>query len=1122
MATVKYICKKCDSIREFDSRRKNIICPICSSDISRNPFNAVTVVRKTLYNGASYVSGELVIPDGVTSIESGAFKGSYVEEIVFPRSLENISFDCFRDCRDLKRVVIPDNVKNIRMGAFHGCSSLEELVIADGVECIEWGAFEKCEKLKSVVIPGSVKEVGPRAFAECKALEAVILSEGVKVIEKGAFESCGQLRYVSFPSTLEKIGEEAFKRTKWKLMTSYSYDCSKLKIVALPSSVQEIGKDAFADETALPGQKRTYFVQKNSAAEAYVKENGYSYETREVTAGFATGEDIWDRTLYHASGTDKHVMVPAGVEIIEESAFFTNKQLEKLDLPDSLLEIKANAFASCTSLAQIGFGSGLKTIGAKAFAGFAGKYLDLPCSVENLAQDAFPKGCVLSIGGEMPFYAKRLREIWAMASETEETRAQIKALIAQKEKTVADLRDRASVLTAVSAELAEIEPQYERAQSERAAYSVVAADKKEKLQNDMDAIQTEIEKLSAERKSCFFLAVAKKKSLDEAIERKNGEMQTLQANLSLLLEVLTAEGARFSAQLKGLTDQRRVLLNKKSKHEEMQKDLRGSIDALNLKIGALASRVEELESKRNEASAELETERKSWARAKARADKEQQKIALLAEKKVLLSSLSYPHEKAQPKLIGYTKKSGAILEYTLLNEAYLAVLAYQTALKNVNMHNDFMQKHKGAIERIIEINASLGLEAADGLSDIEPLGMRPQPVPIVRRLPERLMKLNLYFAGLDAWKRLKFDSRGSQCKKDSKNQFHDQFFLGAECFQFTDGVRYLILFPYCMVIYAKNKAMQVLTYDQAKISISYQDKEEVTESALRFGEVLFEHHKYLNADGSVSRRHKENPIVKTVRFTTVTVADDVNRFTFPVPTYRDALALQQAFHAYREVLLGEAQRSVYDLVLASADTAVIEAAIQNLDKAEKERAKLEKMALEAERQRLAEERRAAEAAAEEKRREIILRQKALNEERKKKERESAEKQKRIAKLFDDGFDDGDAAKSSDAKEMDAEMPIEVLSSKKISNTVFKVSLKPNAKASLVDFSAYFVSEAGDVISNRKKIVSGASDEEITVGFILHSGIDFTAMKTCLMRFEQDGNIIFDIKFDMNISFYSDF
>jgi hypothetical protein len=234
------------------------------------------------------------------------------------------------------------------------------------------------------------------------------------------------------------------------------------------------------------------------------------------------------------------------------------------------------------------------------------------------------------------------------------------------------------------------------------------------------------------------------------------------------------------------------------------------------------------------------------------------------------------------------------------------------------------------------------------------------------------------------------------------------------------------------------------------------------------------------------------------------------------------LALQQAFHAYREVLLGEAQRSVYDLVLASADTAVIEAAIQNLDKAEKERAKLEKMALEAERQRLAEERRAAEAAAEEKRREIILRQKALNEERKKKERESAEKQKRIAKLFDDGFDDGDAAKSSDAKEMDAEMPIEVLSSKKISNTVFKVSLKPNAKASLADFSAYFVSEAGDVISNRKKIVSGASDEAITVGFILHSGIDFTAMKTCLMRFEQDGNIIFDIKFDMNISFYSDF
>jgi hypothetical protein len=45
---------------------------------------------------------------------------------------------------------------------------------------------------------------------------------------------------------------------------------------------------------------------------------------------------------------------------------------------------------------------------------------------------------------------------------------------------------------------------------------------------------------------------------------------------------------------------------------------------------------------------------------------------------------------------------------------------------------------------------------------------------------------------------------------------------------------------------------------------------------------------------------------------------------------------------------------------------------------------------------------------------------------------------------------------------------------------------------------------------------------IVVGFILNSGIDYTAMQECLMRFETSGDILGDIDFKMNISFYSDF
>jgi hypothetical protein len=65
-----------------------------------------------------------------------------------------------------------------------------------------------------------------------------------------------------------------------------------------------------------------------------------------------------------------------------------------------------------------------------------------------------------------------------------------------------------------------------------------------------------------------------------------------------------------------------------------------------------------------------------------------------------------------------------------------------------------------------------------------------------------------------------------------------------------------------------------------------------------------------------------------------------------------------------------------------------------------------------------------------------------------------------------------------------------------------------------------VTNTGEIISNKKKIA--VSSDEIVVGFILNSGIDYTAMQECLMRFETSGDILGDIDFKMNISFYSDF
>ena len=63
---------------------------------------------------------------------------------------------------------------------------------------------------------------------------------------------------------------------------------------------------------------------------------------------------------------------------------------------------------------------------------------------------------------------------------------------------------------------------------------------------------------------------------------------------------------------------------------------------------------------------------------------------------------------------------------------------------------------------------------------------------------------------------------------------------------------------------------------------------------------------------------------------------------------------------------------------------------------------------------------------------------------------------------------------------------------------------------------------GTIISNKKKLANEGLGGEMTIGFVLTSGIDYTQMSACLMRIESKGVVLGEIEFKLNISFYSDF
>ena len=255
----------------------------------------VQVIGENAFMNCTSLTGDLVIPDSVTTIDRWAFFGSVISNgtLTLGKGLRTIGERAFTDCSFSGGLTIPEGVTEIAEGAF--CSSSKysgspahgkitgtltlpstlktigaeafaytdfsgELLIPDGVTSIGANAFKECDGFGGTLsLPDSVKTVGESAFYLCKGFTGlklsvslteieersfahmyglkteVVIPEGVTEIGEGAF-SCSHMPSVRFPSTLKKIGKQAFCLTFG--LTNYS-------TITFPNGLETIGDEAF-------------------------------------------------------------------------------------------------------------------------------------------------------------------------------------------------------------------------------------------------------------------------------------------------------------------------------------------------------------------------------------------------------------------------------------------------------------------------------------------------------------------------------------------------------------------------------------------------------------------------------------------------------------------------------------------------------------------------------------------------------------------------------------------------------------------------------------------------------------------------------------------------------------
>lgn len=213
-----------------------------------------------------YLTGPLVLPEGLDSIGKEAFQKNFITEVTIPESVRAIGVTAFYQNQSLKSVTLNNRMELISESLFNSCKNLAVVHGGKNVKNIAYRAFYSCDSLRSIkdFVPVTI---GQAAFSNCRKLENFNFSR-IKSIGYESFYQCNSLKEADL-TTLTAIGNRSFcactslkKVTFGNDITTIKsdafYACDVLEEVILGSSINSLETDCFkSDQNAL---KRVYIT----------------------------------------------------------------------------------------------------------------------------------------------------------------------------------------------------------------------------------------------------------------------------------------------------------------------------------------------------------------------------------------------------------------------------------------------------------------------------------------------------------------------------------------------------------------------------------------------------------------------------------------------------------------------------------------------------------------------------------------------------------------------------------------------------------------------------------------------------------------------------------------------
>ncbi|MGN0302377.1 MAG: leucine-rich repeat domain-containing protein, partial [Anaerotardibacter sp.] len=159
---------------------------------------------------------EVVIPEGITTIGSNAFRGKTIESVVIPEGVtviedrQKMKFGdgAFKDCRFLSRVSLPESLEVIGISAFEGCKSLKEITLPKNLKRLGNSSFAE-SGLTSFTLPNA-ENLGFSICSNCRDLTDITVEDGIELIPASSFSNCCSLTEATLPESVTAVGRFAF------------------------------------------------------------------------------------------------------------------------------------------------------------------------------------------------------------------------------------------------------------------------------------------------------------------------------------------------------------------------------------------------------------------------------------------------------------------------------------------------------------------------------------------------------------------------------------------------------------------------------------------------------------------------------------------------------------------------------------------------------------------------------------------------------------------------------------------------------------------------------------------------------------------------------------------------